>query len=101
MRKWIDLFEQYNALPDRINDFIEQHAKLNADYDPKWDAPDERFNGPDSLLLWQAGEALRTGVAFPKVHSTYTSGCYSPMMDKEAMALHDELVKAVNELATL
>ena len=88
-----------NELADRILSFIERHAGVRPDYDPRWDKPDERFTGPDSVLLWQAAERLKTGQQLEQVHSDYGSGTYRPWNDTAARAEHDALVVEVNSIA--
>jgi hypothetical protein len=102
MRDYIDMITEAHTDPDladRIDSFIERHAGIRPDYDPKWDSVDERFTGPDAVMLWQAGQALRSGQPFPRIHSSYGSGTYKPWSDKAAEAEHDELVAAANQYA--
>lgn len=85
-------------LAEEIDRFIAQHAKISGAYDPDFDDPSERFNGPDSALLESAAIALRQGQEPPRVHSTWGSGCYRPTSgDPIAVRWHDCLVKAVND----
>lgn len=84
-------------LADRIDAFIQDHAKLSAAYDPDHDEPSERFNGPDSAMFEAAAEALKTGRQPDAVRSSFGSGCYKgwPLYGVEAE--HDELRRLVNE----
>lgn len=39
------------ALVAEIRDFIAKHAGISPNYDPKYDAPEDRFTGPDASIL--------------------------------------------------
>jgi hypothetical protein len=86
-------------LADRIDAFVAAHAKTAPGYDPKADAPEERFTGPDSALLASAAEALRAGLPVRSVWSSWSSGCYGPYGDRAARAEHDALVALVGARA--
>jgi hypothetical protein len=86
-------------LASAIRAFVETHAKTRADYDPEWDEPEERFNGPDPSCMMAAAEALERGETPGPVFSQWGSGCWAPMGDKAARTLHDALVSAVGRLA--
>lgn len=88
-------------LAARIEAFLDTHAKIAASYDPEFDDPEERFNGPDSAMFEAAAKALRAGQNPPHVRSTYSSGCYAPIADKGAEAEHNELLKLVNNSSFL
>jgi hypothetical protein len=88
-----------SALSEEVMDFLERHAKTAGDYDPEFDAPGDRFNGPDSALLYGAAVLMAQGLRPIRVHSTWTSGCYKGWQDETLQAQHDDLVRRVNELA--
>jgi hypothetical protein len=72
-------------LAEDIFAFLDTYAKTAGDYDPEYDDPGERFNGPDSSMLWAAAQALLQGNEPPQVLSSYGSGCYKwPNSDGEA-----------------
>lgn len=81
-----------------IKDFIEKHANISPGYDPEYDEPEERFTGPDTMMLNLAAISLEKDENYPFVHSDWGSGCYHPYADTEARAWHDDLVKRVNDL---
>lgn len=87
----------HDNLVERIKNFLSNHAKIAADYDPDYDEPEARFNGPDSALLHTAMEAIKHGQKPPRLGSTWGSGCYRG--DQSAKQEHDALVALVNELA--
>ncbi len=87
-------------LVTEIDMFLNKHAKISASYDPSFDEPGERFNGPDSCELWNAARALEQGRQPNKVNSSFTSGCYHPINDATAKKIHDELVKKINMIAS-
>ncbi len=92
------------SLPERIDAFLDRYARTRADYDPIYDKPDERFNGPDTAMLASAAASLRAGQTPAPVHSSWAmSGCYRlPSDSAEEIAArgeHDALVSAVNALA--
>lgn len=84
-------------LPARIRAFVDRHGKSKADYDPQWDRPEERFNGPDPGCLLAAADAIDRGDMPDGVFSSYGSGCYAPWPDAAAEAEHDALVAAVRD----
>lgn len=79
-------------LAKKIHDFLDAHAKTAAAFDPDHDDPSERFNGPDSAMLYAAAERLKAGAPFKMPFSSWGSGCYQPLHDKEAKAKHDDLL---------
>ncbi|TLX16542.1 hypothetical protein [Rhizobium sp. MHM7A] len=79
-------------LAQKIHDFLDAHAKIAAAYDPEYDDPGERFNGPDSSMLYAAAERLKADVPFQMPFSSWGSGCYKPVHDQEAKAKHDEIL---------
>lgn len=87
---------------DLVNEiflFIDLYAKPSASYDPDFDDEDERFNGPDSAMLFNAAKALQRGEKFGNVHSTIGSGCYRDWNNPDVAARHDRLVGEINALA--
>ena len=76
-----------------IHQFLAAHARTAADFDPDRDPPEERFNGPDSAMLYAAAEALLRGDPIAVVWSSWASGCYQPMRDRAAQAVHDGLIE--------
>lgn len=83
-------------LADEIFYFLDQHAKVSADYDEQWDDESFKFNGPDSAMLYDAAIKLKKGLTPAKVNSQWGSGCYQSINDKEAEYKHNELVKKIN-----
>lgn len=81
----------HTALAREIHDFLEKHAGTAANYDPDFDPPEERFSGPDSMMMWVAAERLAAGQSFTMPFTSWGSGCYHPYTDKEAEAWHDKL----------
>lgn len=86
-------------LVKEIFDFLDAHAKTAADYDPDFDDVGERFNGPDSSMLFSAASRLMYGVSLIPVQSSWTSGCYKNMFDASLRAEHDALVDEVSRRA--
>lgn len=86
-------------LAKEIRSFIEKHAGLSANYDPKYDEPEDRFSSPDASMFEAAAIALEQGrdIDF-YVHSEWGSGGYHPYNDKAAEALHDDIKSRVNAL---
>lgn len=80
------------ALAIKIDEFLKTHAKTAASYDPDVDDPSERFNGPDSAMLYAAAERLKADAPFQMPFSSWGSGCYQPVHDKDAKARHDEIM---------
>lgn len=78
-------------LPTLIRGFVIRHAKTSGDYDPGFDPPSARFNGPDPVSLLQAASAIERGEQ-TQVWSEFGSGCYSGFGDKRMQALHDRIV---------
>jgi hypothetical protein len=85
------------ALAAKIDAFLNAHAKTAAAYDPEVDDPSERFNGPDSAMFYAAAERLKADMPFQMPFSSWGSGCYQPVHDKEAKAKHDELVSELRQ----
>lgn len=84
-------------LAKEITDFLERHSIPSADYDPDFDNFEDRFNGPDSAMLYNAAEALKADVEFTRPLSSYGSGCYRPWPSKEVEAWHDRLLSQLSE----
>jgi hypothetical protein len=85
------------ALADEITRFLDKHALIAANYDPEYDEPGDRFNGPDSGMMFAAAEGLRMDVEFPMPHSSFHSGCYTPDNDKSVEAWHAEIKTKLRE----
>lgn len=100
IRKYIKIIENESNidLTRQIFDFLEKHAKTSGDYDPQFDSPDERFNGPDSKMFYDAALAISNGMKPGKVNSSWGSGCYFPYSDSKAKEWHDRLLKSVSEI---
>lgn len=82
-----------------IDEFLEKYALISASYDPDYDEPGDRFNGPDSCELWNAARMMEIGHKPPKVISSFGSGCYSQINDEIVRKTHDDLVKKINSLS--
>jgi hypothetical protein len=90
---------EHSELIAEIRDFIQKHAGISPNYDPKFDQPEDRFTGPDPSMLEGAAALLEAGKDIPfYVHSEWGSGCYKPYNDPEARTWHDDLVRKVNDL---
>ncbi len=89
--------DERRQLADEIDAFLAKHARIAANYDPGIDDPGDRFNGPDSGMFEVAARALRGDGEVPEVWSSWGSGCYSPLGDRSAAALHDELLARLRE----
>ena len=92
------------TLADRIDGFLEKHARIRRSYVPGEDDPEERFNGPDTAMLASAAALIRRGERPHPVHSDWlSSGCYRVPADPEAaraaQAEHDALNAEINRLA--
>ena len=92
------------TLADRIDGFLEKHARIRRSYVPGEDDPEERFNGPDTAMLASAAAIIRRGERPHLVHSDWiSSGCYQVPADPEAaraaQAEHDALNAEINQLA--
>lgn len=84
-------------LARKIHDFLNKHAKIAAAFDPKYDDPSERFNGPDSSMLYAAADCLKADTLFQMPFSSWGSGCYQPVHDQEAKAKHDEILAELKQ----
>jgi hypothetical protein len=84
-------------LAQKIHDFLEKHAKIAAAFDPEYDDPSERFNGPDSSMLYAAAERLKADAPFQMPFSFWGSGCYQPVHDQEARAKHDQILTELKQ----
>lgn len=87
-----------SALAAEIAEFLLKHARVAADYDPAFDSPDARFNGPDAAMLNAAAAALQEDGEIPVVQSDWSSGCYSPYPDTRAKQWHDGLVRRLADM---
>lgn len=92
------------TLADRIDGFLEKHARIRRSYVPGEDDPEERFNGPDTAMLASAAALIRRGERPHLVHSDWiSSGCYQvpsePEAARAAQAEHDALNAEINRLA--
>jgi hypothetical protein len=87
------------ALAREIREFIEKHAGIAANYDPKYDSPEDRFSSPDASMLEAAANLLDEGrdIEF-YVDSEWGSGGYHPYNDESAKAWHNTLVEKANAL---
>jgi hypothetical protein len=85
-------------LSQRIFDFLDKHAKTAAAYDPETDDPSERFNGPDSSMLYAAAVRIKEGSPYQMPFSTWGSGCYAPVHDAKAKGIHDEIIQELRRL---
>lgn len=75
-----------------IRDFLEEYAKIAANYNPDEDDYNERFNGPDSDSLNAAALQLEMeGYIFHPIYSDYGQGCYK--ISKEGKEIHDSLIE--------
>lgn len=83
-------------LPKLIRGFVIRYAKTSGDYDPGFDPPSARFNGPDPVSLLQAADAIERGEQ-TQVWSEFGSGCYTGFGDKNLQALHDRIVRMIND----
>ncbi len=91
--------ERKEALADEIIRFLDKYARTSAAFDPEVDRPEERFNGPDSALMWATAETLRLGGPVTLPWSDWSSGCYAPMGDMEGKAWHDQLLEEIGLIA--
>lgn len=87
------------ALAAEIREFIEEHAKIRAGYDPNFHMPSERFSGPDASMMEYAADKLEQGeVPEQAIHSEWGSGAYEPWDDEEAKEWHDSILERIREL---
>ena len=82
-----------------ILQFLDEHAKLSADYDSEWDDESFKFNGPDSTMLYDAAMKLKKDLTPARVQSDWGSGCYQPINDRTAQVIHNDLVSKINSLS--
>jgi hypothetical protein len=85
-------------LAEKIDEFLKAHAKTAAAYNPDVDDPSERFNGPDSAMLYAAARRLKADAPFQMPFSSWGSGCYQPVHDKDARIKHDEIMAELSLL---
>lgn len=85
------------ALAAEIEEFLGKHARIAPGFDSALDDPSDRYTGPDSAMLSGAAESLRKGLDAPDVWSSWGSGCYSSIGDREAAAWHDRLIERLRE----
>lgn len=86
-------------IAQEVFSFLEKYSKIGADYDPQYDEPEERFNGPDSSMFHSAALLMADGKKPIIVHSDWHSGCYKTNLDTEGERIHKELLQTVNKLA--
>lgn len=88
------------ALASEIRMFLDLHAKIAANYDPDYDDPEERFNGPDSVMMEMAAISLeKTNSLNFHVNSSWNSGCYKG--DNQAESWHNELISKLTSRVEL
>jgi len=91
----------HTVLAGRILAFLDRYAGLDANHDPAFDSPEDRFSSPDASMLNAAALLLARGeVPGFRVHSSFGSGGYRPWNDEEGQREHDEIVATVNSLVT-
>jgi hypothetical protein len=83
-------------LPLLIRGFVVRFAKTAGDYDPEYDPPHARFNGPDPVSLLQAASAIERGES-TNVWSEHGSGSYFGIADASCRSLHDRIVAAIRD----
>ena len=76
--------------------FLAAHAKPAVNYDPAWDEPAGQYRSPDAGMLYVAAQQLAAGLSAERVFSSWDSGGYRPLQDRQACAWHDRIVAAVN-----
>lgn len=88
------------SLPQQIFEFLEKYAKTAADFDPDLDHESERFNGPDSAMLYSAALMLQNNEEPSRlfVHSDWHSGCYKTNLDNEGEKIHSSILKEISRL---
>ena len=96
------IFERFKTMDSKelskeIFSFLDSHAKLAANYDPKYDDPEDRFNGPDSASLYAVAIALENELDFVMPFSSFGSGCYEPISDKEVSEKHNRIMSEIAE----
>lgn len=89
-----------NSLSQQIFDFLKKYAKTAADFDPVLDDESERFNGPDSSMLYSAALMLQNNEEPSRlfVHSDWHSGCYKTSLDDEGEKIHSSILKEISQL---
>ena len=88
--------EKMKKLSVDIFDFLSLYAKDSASYDPEFDDEEDRFNGPDSSMMFIAAKLLSQGRKPCVVLSDWGSGCYK-MNDSEGVKIHASLLERLNE----
>jgi len=75
-----------NSLASEIDQFLQQHAKMDA-------SEPEEYSSPDAGLLKAAADSLRNSGTISSIpFSDWGSGGYKPYLDKKARAWHDSLL---------
>lgn len=89
-----------NALSAKIFSFLEKYAKTAADFDPAYDDASERFNGPDSSMLYSAAIMIENDTELSRlfVHSDWHSGCYKTNLDSDGEQIHSSILDAISKL---
>lgn len=88
------------SLSSQIFSFLEKYAKTSADFDPVYDDESERFNGPDSAMLYSAAVMIESKSELSRlfVHSDWHSGCYKTNLDSDGEQIHSSIIQAISEL---
>ncbi len=68
--------EQKQEFAKEIHEFLKKYAKIGANYDPTTDDEAERFNGPDSTMLYCFAIGLERDYIAERCWSDYDQGCY-------------------------
>ncbi len=87
-----------SSLSKEIFEFLDTYAKTAADYDPEFDDPEDRFNGPDSSMFYAAATLIDLGRVPCNVWSEWNSGCYKTNLDSNGFEIHQNLLNRVYAL---
>lgn len=90
--------ELKQALAKNIFDFLETYAKIKADYDPEFEDPEDRFNGPDPSEMECAAKLLEKGETPNIPNSSWRSGCYKldlPSYEIKGEDIHNHLKEEI------
>lgn len=90
-----------NEIASLIEDFLNNYAVMNADYDPDFDDKEAQFASPDAANLFLAANLIREHQELPNNYlcqSSWERGGYAPYADTNAHEEHDAIIKLINTL---
>lgn len=84
-------------LAERINAFVDAHAKKNPAFDPEEDWADAFLTGEDAKTFFNAAVALKDGREPDEVVSAFDEDSWNGCPNAELETEHDDLARLVND----